>query len=146
VLTVLDQGDVGADAGVELGELASDRSAAEDDEPLRDLAGARRLSARPVVQLAEPLDRGCHGHGPGGDQELLVLDVTLADLDAARLGHHTCSTRELDVELSHPLRLALVVLLRNLVAPPEDALNIHVPETLRGPGREPGPMEHLERA
>src|SRR5688572_27143980 len=53
VLAVLDESDLGADASVELGELAADRSASEDNEAIRDLVRARRLAARPVIQLIE---------------------------------------------------------------------------------------------
>ena len=125
-------GDVGqrhlrAHAAEELGQLAADRPGAEDDEALRDLADARRLAVRPVVDAVQALDRRDRRHRAGRDHEPLVAELAAGGLDEARLADDRLAAHELDVAVGEPLLLRRVVpVARHLVAVPEDARGVEL--------------------
>ncbi len=83
----LDDRDRHAVAGVHLGQLDAGRAATEDEEALRQLAGRRALSVRPVRDLVQSGQVGdarlrAHGHDDVGPFQL-VDDVVV--------GHHHAS-------------------------------------------------------
>ena len=76
-----------AESGIDLGQLAAGRTAAEDDQAARQLAGQRRLLVGPGDAVVEALDRGSLGHGADGDDDVragqLVGHLVVADGDPA---------------------------------------------------------------
>ena len=141
----LDERHAGAEPRVGLRQLAADRAAADDREALRHGARARPLAAAPVRHLRQPLDRRRHGDGAGGDEQRVVREFPLAHGDEAGLGDDAGPADELGALLRHPLGLAGVVLLGDLVAPPEDLRRVDGADRLGRPRGEARARDDLER-
>ncbi len=81
----LDDGDRDAEAGVDLGELAARRTAAEDEQALRQLTGQGRLAIGPRPDGVEPGQRRNLRPRADGHDDVLAADlvgpVVVPDLD-----------------------------------------------------------------
>ena len=124
VVAALHDRDVGAQARVELRELAADGAAADHHEALRDLARARPVTARPRLDGVEALDGRDLRQRAGGDHQLVVRELASVHLDPARLCDEALAAHDLSPKLLDPLHLARVVLACGLVAPPEDLAGV----------------------
>ena len=144
---VLDERDLRAHPPEELRELHTHRATAEDDETLGDRACPDRLAIRPVLDVSEPVDGRNGGFGSGRDDELVVLELALADRDDTRAEHASIAAHELGSLLLEPVRVPRVVPpVGHLIAPPEDALDVDLARhRLRGSGGQPGGSEGLGR-
>jgi hypothetical protein len=146
VRAVLHERHARAQARVELRELAADGAAAHDGHALGHGARARRIAAMPVVGLGQALDRRGDRERARGDDEVVVGQLAPVHADQPRLGDDAGAADELGALLAHPVGLARVVLLGDLVPPLEDARGVDGRHRLGGARREPGAREHLERA
>ena len=82
----LDDGHLRAEPGKALGQLDADRTAAEDDEPRRQLARHRGLAVGPVIDLVQTLDgRDRRGAAVGDDDCLARHQLLAADLHRAQV-------------------------------------------------------------
>ena len=82
----LDDGHLRAEPGKALGQLDADRTAAEDDQPRRQLARDRGLAIGPVVDLVQTLDgRDRRGAAVGDDDCLARHQLLAADLHRAQV-------------------------------------------------------------
>ncbi len=127
VAVVLDDRDVGAHAPEELRQLDTDGSAAEHEEAAGDRARPDRFAIRPVLDLREAFERWQRRAGSGGDDELVVLELPFADRDDPGSRDARFAPDELGALLRQPIGVPRVVAaIRDLIAPPEDTLDVDV--------------------
>ena len=132
----------------ELRELDADGSSSEHDQARRDLARPDRLAVRPVLDLVDALERRQGGPRSGRDDELVVLELSLADGDDSGPGDARVAAHELGALVLDPPGVPRVVTaVGDLVAPPPDAFDVDLPgDRFRRAGGEPGGREHLGRS
>ena len=119
VLVVLDERHLGADPPEELRELDADRSSAEHDEARRDLARPDRLAIRPVLDVLDAVERRQGRPRSGRDDELVVLELSLADGDDSGPRDARVPAHELRTLILDPPGVPRVVTpVGDLVAPP----------------------------
>ena len=83
---LLDDGDLGTEAPVHLGELERDVAAADDDEMFRQRVQVEDSDVGHVVDVGEP--RHVRHHGPAADveEDLVGLQNLVVDADGVRIG------------------------------------------------------------
>ena len=144
---MLDERHLGAEAPEELRELDADRTAAEDDEARRDLARPDRVAVRPVLDVLEAVERRHGRPGARGDDEVVVLELSVADRDDSGARDARVPAHELGTLILEPPGVPGVVApVGDLVAPPEHALDVDLTgDRLRRTRCEPSGSERLGR-
>src|SRR4029079_5205957 len=119
-------------------ELDTNCAASEHDEAGRNAASPDRLATRPVVDVVQTLERWNRRNGSGRDDELVVLDLTVADRDGTRSDHPCVAAHELGALILDPAGVPRVVAsVRHLIATAAHTLDGDLPgQRLGGAGRD----------
>ncbi len=136
MVATLDQGDLGAEAGPGLRQLAADRSAAEHDHALGDLLGGGRVAVVPGLDAVEAVDRRHRRLAAGGDDDRpLGGEDLVADADPALAVEAGVAAEEVDPPFFQPGQLpGVVAVVDHLVAAVEDHLRLQLAPSGGDPG------------
>ena len=109
------EGHRGAQPGEGLGEFGAGDAAAQDRQPVRDLARGGRLPGGPVVHVRQAFDGRHRGRGPGGQhdgvpcRECVAVAVQSRDFDLPGVRDPAVAADELDSGVLDPLDLAVIL-------------------------------------
>ncbi len=94
-VAALDDRDLHAEAGHDLGKLKADGAAAEDQQRARQGLGLDGLAVRPIRRAGKPVDRrDDRGRARGDDDAPARHPLLLVDLDPARPGDRRAAAHE----------------------------------------------------
>ncbi len=120
----LDQRDLAPEPGERLPQLAADRPAAEDDEPVGPLLGGQRVGAGPHRDVVDAFHGRYDGRAPGADHERAgppqpdPVGTAQHDLELAGRGDGRRAAQQAGTGVDQPGRgVRVVPVLGGLVAP-----------------------------
>src|SRR5581483_9957291 len=104
-----DDGDLAAEAAEHLRELDADRSAAEDQQRLRELVAVEKRRVIDELRIRETFDRRHRGASAGRDHDVFASEDSSIDLDLIARDELRAAEDDVDAEAAEFLRIVVML-------------------------------------